>query len=69
MRVISDRAGVRFDSMAEGETFIYANDYWLVTDYVDEYDNILCVNLSSGHTEFLVQSLVVVPVTAEVHIL
>lgn len=69
MRVINNRAGVRLDSMAEGETFMYCNDYLIVTDYADKHDNTLCVNLSTGSTVFLIRETVVIPVTAEVHIL
>lgn len=69
MRVINGRAGVRLDSMAEGETFIYNNDYWIVTDYADNHDKTLCVSLPTGYTQFLIKETVVIPVTAEVHIL
>ena len=69
MRVINDRAGVRLGSMAQGETFIYEDEHWIVTDYEDSRDNILCVDLSSGLTSYLSKEWIVIPVTAEVHIL
>lgn len=68
MRVINCRAGVRIDSMAEGETF-KLDDYWLMTDYYDCNGKVACINLSSGYTLFLIKDTVVIPVTAEVHIL
>ena len=69
MRVINDRAGVRLGSMAQGETFIYEDEHWIVTDYEDSRDNILCVDLSSGLTSYLSKEWIVIPVPAEVHIL
>lgn len=69
MIVVNDRAGVRLDSMAQGETFIYEDEHWIVTDYEDSRNNILCVNLSSGLTAYLSKEWIVVPITAEVHIL
>lgn len=69
MRVINGRAGVRLESMAEGETFELNDSHWIVSDYVDDNDNTLCVSLESGKAEFVPRELIVVPITAEVHIL
>lgn len=68
MRVINSRTGVLLDSMAAGETFKDDYDYWIVTDYYKDNDKVACVNLSSGYTMFLSGNMVVIPVTAEVHI-
>ena len=69
MRVINVRAGVRLESMAEGETFEINNSHWIVSGYVDDNDNTLCVSLESGKAEFVPRELIVMPVTAEVRIL
>lgn len=69
MRIINGRAGVNLETMAEGEVFKLDDDYWLVTDYVDEHDKTLCANLSSGYGLFLNKDSLVIPVSAEVHIL
>lgn len=69
MRVINGRAGVRIDSMAEGETFELNDAHWIVSNYVDDNDNTLCVSLESGTAKFVPMELIVTPITAEVHIL
>lgn len=69
MRVINERAGVHLESMAEGETFFYEDDYWLITDYADDNDKTLCVSLKSGFTAYLPKERIVTPITAEAHIL
>lgn len=69
MRIVNERAGVRLESMAEGEIFIEDDDYWLITDYRSGNNDILCANLSSGFTIYLGNEKIVIPVTAEVHIL
>lgn len=69
MRVIDSRVGTYIHKLAEGATFQLNGVYWLVSDYVDDNDNTLCVRLESGRAEFIPMDLIVVPVTAEVHIL
>lgn len=69
MRVIINRAGNHLYNFAEGETFELNGLHWIVSGYEDEDCHILCVSLESGKAEFVPRELIVVPVTAEVHIL